>query len=107
MHIGPRNGIGRDETATLRSIIDNWNGGRVNPSHEQIKLRAYQLWEERGRPCGTSEEDWLKAERELMEQPQRILTKLAREVGSVVGSAVASLNVTRRLIHKHHGHRKS
>ena len=79
----------------------------MNPSHEQIKLRAYQLWEERGRPCGTSEEDWLKAERELIEQPPGILTKLAREVGSVIGSSVASLKVTGRSIHKNHGHRRS
>ena len=26
---------------------------------------AYELWEERGRPSGSSEEDWFRAERQL------------------------------------------
>ena len=33
--------------------------------HNQIAKLAYQLWEERGRPLGSSEEDWFRAEREL------------------------------------------
>ena len=33
--------------------------------HAQIEKLAYQFWEERGRPLGSSEEDWLRAEREL------------------------------------------
>ena len=35
------------------------------PSHEEIALRAYQLWEERGKPHGSDEEDWHLAERQL------------------------------------------
>jgi hypothetical protein len=35
------------------------------PSHEEIALRAYQLWEERGKPYGSDEEDWHLAERQL------------------------------------------
>ena len=31
----------------------------------QIEKLAYQFWEERGRPLGSSEEDWFRAEREL------------------------------------------
>jgi epsilon-lactone hydrolase len=38
---------------------------RVGPSHEEISVRAYQLWEERGRPYGSDEEDWQRAEWEL------------------------------------------
>ncbi len=34
-------------------------------SHEEIALRAYQLWEERGKPHGSSEEDWHLAEHQL------------------------------------------
>jgi Protein of unknown function (DUF2934) len=34
-------------------------------SHEQIALRAYQLWEERGKPYGSPEEDWHLAEHQL------------------------------------------
>ena len=35
------------------------------PSHEEIARRAYQLWEERGKPHGSPEEDWHLAERQL------------------------------------------
>jgi hypothetical protein len=33
--------------------------------HQQISLRAYQLWQERGCPIGSPEEDWLRAEEEI------------------------------------------
>ena len=35
-----------------------------NP-HEQIRRRAYQLYEERGRDDGHDLDDWLRAEREV------------------------------------------
>ena len=34
-------------------------------THQQIAERAYFLWEERGRPLGSPETDWHRAEREL------------------------------------------
>jgi len=36
--------------------------------HEEIARRAYQLWEERGRGEGSSDEDWFQAVRELRQQ---------------------------------------
>ena len=30
-----------------------------------IALRAYELWEERGCPIGSDQEDWFRAEKEL------------------------------------------
>ena len=33
--------------------------------HEQIALRAYSLWQERGSPIGSPEEDWFRAELEI------------------------------------------
>ena len=33
--------------------------------HAETEKLAYQLWEERGRPSGSSEEDWFEAERQL------------------------------------------
>ncbi len=36
------------------------------PSHEQISLRAYFLWEAAGRPEGKADVFWHTAERELM-----------------------------------------
>ena len=34
-------------------------------SKEDVERRAYTLWEERGRPLGSPEEDWYKAKDEL------------------------------------------
>jgi len=31
----------------------------------QIATRAYELWQERGCPIGSQEEDWFQAEQEL------------------------------------------
>jgi hypothetical protein len=39
--------------------------GRPVPSDEQIRARAYFLWEEAGRPSGDGVQFWLAAEREL------------------------------------------
>lgn len=41
--------------------------GRPVPTHEQIALRAYQLWEARGRPEGDGSEDWFNAQRQLQD----------------------------------------
>jgi len=37
-------------------------------TREEIAALAYSLWEARGRPEGSPEEDWLNAERALNEQ---------------------------------------
>jgi DUF2934 family protein len=49
----------QDEAETPRS---NMNG---RPTHEQIAERAFQLWNARGCPDGSAEQDWLRAEAEL------------------------------------------
>ena len=36
-----------------------------DPGHEDIALRAYSLWEKRGSPIGSPDEDWFQAELEL------------------------------------------
>ena len=40
--------------------------GRAELSDEQIRARAYYLWEEAGRPPSDGVHFWLEAERELM-----------------------------------------
>jgi hypothetical protein len=35
----------------------------MNASDKSIAERAYELWEARGRPHGSSEQDWTEAER--------------------------------------------
>lgn len=38
----------------------------TGPTHDEIAALAYALWEHRGRPDGSPEVDWLKAERSLL-----------------------------------------
>jgi len=38
---------------------------RHGPTQDQIKLRAYQIYLERGARSGQERDDWLRAEREL------------------------------------------
>lgn len=68
-------------------------------SHEQIQLRAYRLWEERGRPWGTPDTDWFRAEQELAaSQPEGALATMASIAGAVLGTAVAFLTDARRAL---------
>ena len=41
------------------------------PSQDQIRDRAYQLYENRGRRAGHEEQDWLRAEREILERSNK------------------------------------
>ena len=41
---------------------------KSSPTHEEIAALAYSLWEARGCPEGSAEEDWFNAERALNEQ---------------------------------------
>ena len=38
----------------------------------QIRQRAYELYEERGRTPGQENEDWLRAEREILARQNRV-----------------------------------
>jgi hypothetical protein len=38
------------------------------PSDSKIRERAYELFESRGREPGQDEQDWLRAEKELLKQ---------------------------------------
>jgi hypothetical protein len=40
-------------------------GSTSNGHGAEIEKLAYWFWEERGRPFGSPEDDWFKAEREL------------------------------------------
>ena len=39
------------------------------PSHDEIARLAYAYWEARGRRHGSHQEDWYRAERELLRRP--------------------------------------
>jgi hypothetical protein len=55
-------------------------------SKQELRERAYRLWEARGRPHGSADEDWhaaeveLRAEREAAAGPLEPLAKKAADV---------------------------
>ena len=38
------------------------------PSHDRIRDRAYELYESRGREAGQEEQDWFRAEKEILKR---------------------------------------
>lgn len=41
----------------------------LNPSlHHRVQTLAYEFWTSRGRPFGTPEEDWFKAEEKIVSE---------------------------------------
>ncbi len=56
-------------------------------THEEIEIRAFALWEERGAPLDSPETDWFRAEEEMKESTP--LTAFARSIGSALGSVAA------------------
>ena len=45
--------------------------GETTPQHEQIAQHAYDLWQRRGRPLGSPDEDWTQAEADLQHAHER------------------------------------
>lgn len=65
----------------------------MSPSYEEVEKRAYDAWEERGRPLGSPDIDWFKAEQDLRgDKNENILSKVAGKVGAALGSAKALLS---------------
>lgn len=46
----------------------NGNGSHASPEElaDEIRVRAYEMYEQRGYTNGQAEEDWLRAEREVL-----------------------------------------
>lgn len=53
-------------TATEHSLAPQSGMESPETLHEQIAALAYALWEERGCPEGSPEEDWFRAQKELI-----------------------------------------
>ena len=47
------------------------NGNGAVAEHDQIAARAFELWQSRGCPIGSPEEDWRVAEEELQREPEQ------------------------------------
>jgi hypothetical protein len=54
------------ENAIAPSDMGKNIGRRLYPTHDEIALLAYSLYESRGRQEGHQMEDWLRAEQELV-----------------------------------------
>jgi len=54
-----------EETQQVASAETRALSEQTRPTHEQIVSLAYALWQERGCPEGSAEEDWFRAEQEL------------------------------------------
>jgi hypothetical protein len=52
------------KTSTKKTVAEQVTA--MTPSHHEIARLAEQYWAERGREDGQAEQDWLRAERELM-----------------------------------------
>lgn len=57
----------------------------ATPTHDDISLRAYRLWQDQGRPDGNDFEHWLEAERQLGEEHS-----LARRTADAAFAAMAN-----------------
>jgi hypothetical protein len=76
------------KTTTIREVMD----AVVAPTHDEISARAYELYMERPVDAGTDVDDWLRAERELLD---------ARLNGAVFNGATTSRRRATRLAVEH------
>ena len=56
--------------------------GWSKAKHDEIETLAYQLWEERGRPLGSPDVDWFRAQEDLrrhLDVPEEIPFSLIME----------------------------
>ena len=54
--------------ATSSPVVKKPKKAPTGPTQEEITLRAYHIFLERGSAPGNPLEDWMRAERELIEQ---------------------------------------
>lgn len=61
----PRASAATKTAAKKRTVAEQVKA--TTPTHAEIALLALQYWAERGRQDGQAVQDWLRAERELMQ----------------------------------------
>jgi hypothetical protein len=62
--------------------------GSLELTEEYIRLRAYEIWERRGRQNGHDVEDWLQAEAEIFgKRPKATVDKESEGEGKASGVA--------------------
>ena len=63
--------MARKSTKPALVIDHSSNPSATAVSDRDIAALAYQLWLQRGRPEGSSQEDWFEAERKLLQTESR------------------------------------
>jgi Protein of unknown function (DUF2934) len=48
-----------------QGMVSTMPASEAYPSHDSIRDRAYELYEQRGREDGREQQDWFKAEHEM------------------------------------------
>jgi len=71
------------KVTTMSPNADELTRHTQGSPHEAIALRAYHLWEGRGCPIGSPEDDWFRAEREIIGQKGRRPTKALARAASM------------------------
>jgi hypothetical protein len=66
----PARAMQQDETPPVETAQTSKPLAESRSSSEDIALLAYALWQQRGCPEGSSEEDWFRAEQELADRAQ-------------------------------------
>jgi len=63
---------GAVENGSRNAAPENTSATQAYPEiEEEIRQRAYELYEQRGRQDGLQEEDWARAEAEILSRNQR------------------------------------
>ncbi len=60
--------VKRAEVQEIRQAEPEAIRGLPHDVQDRIRRRAYELWEQGGRRHGRAEQDWLRAEREILGQ---------------------------------------
>lgn len=70
--IDQRPQVSSSNGAAFSSLSGNAQSSAIDPEiQEQIKARAYELYEQRGRQHGLHQEDWKRAEAEVLARYRR------------------------------------
>ena len=77
----------------------NQNEGRkMTIPQEEVSVHAYYLWQRRGSPIGSPEEDWFRAEREVLTTKPAENRLLASRQEPISTSRTSSNKTTRRQV---------
>jgi hypothetical protein len=64
----------------------------MHPEHRSIGELAYHLWQARGCPAGSAEQDWLEAERQLLSAPRAAESRAAEPTAAAPRSDEPAAN---------------